>query len=155
MKSAVYNGQFFGHKSDIRPCECGECLDPPLKGLGNAAAPNYCHSYVIRLLLFHFTYCERSLRDSKRYGHTGQHCSRTCQIRYVRQQCCPIWPPWWPTNSSQKMFVACLYMLKAFSQTSVVRGMLSNLATMSANNSTHSGKSCARIMQKSFNVDKE
>ena len=30
VKSAVYNGQFFGHKSDIRPCECGECLDPPL-----------------------------------------------------------------------------------------------------------------------------
>ena len=32
-----------------------------------------------------------------------------------------IWPPCWPTNSGQKMFVACLYMLKTFSRTFVVR----------------------------------
>ena len=29
-------------------------------------------------------------------------CSRTCQIWHVRQQCCPIWPPCWPTNSGEK-----------------------------------------------------
>ena len=39
---------------------------------------------------------------------------------------------------------------KHFREHLLFEGMLSKLATIFANNSTHSGKSCARIMRKSF-----
>ena len=50
-----------------------------LKGLGNAAAPNYCRSYVMHLLLFHFTYSERSL--GPRVHGNGSLWNRTRTVR--------------------------------------------------------------------------
>ena len=48
------------------------------------------------------------------------------------------------------MFVACLYMLKTFREHLLFDGMLFNLATMFANNSTHSYKSYGINMRKSL-----
>ena len=53
--------------------------------------------------------------------------------------------------SGQKMFAACLFMLKKhFREHLLFDGMLSNLATMFANNSTRSDKSYGVNMRKSL-----